>query len=375
MIKKDPKEHLLAHSEAKVQLLNEYLSRYIRILSLAGYTSEIKIYDVFCGPGLYKDGGKGSPIVILDAINNFHNSLKATGKEVSTYFSCKFNDVEKSKVEKLKNNIDSQYGELKKIVGITITSNDYSEEIKTISDEVSEFDDQKGFVFIDPYGYKIKIGDIKNLVETKKVEVLLFLPIQFMYRFAKKEPPPLLREFMSDLDDEGNLPSSNSPFEYVKNLRDLFAKKMGRDNFVVSFLIVKDANTVFSLFFFCSHIRACEKMLEARWEMDSEQGRGWKYNVAGMDSLFADSSPETNFFEEKIIDYLRSGNRSNGEIFRFTIDCNFLPTHATEVLTKLQSEKKISVLEADGSKARKRSFYINYKDFFNTPNRVTISLI
>lgn len=371
MTKKDPKEYLLAHSKAKIQLLNEYLSRYLSILSLAGYTPEIKIYDVFCGAGLYKDEGKGSPFVILEAIKKFLDSQTALGKEVPTYFSCMFNDVDELKIEGLKKNIEIQLPGIENIAELNYSSTDYSQAIKTISEEVAEFDKEKGFIFIDPYGYKIKIDDIKNLVATRKAEVLLFLPIQFMYRFANKATPQSLREFMSDLAEEENLPESNSEFEYIENLRTLFAKKIGKDFFVDSFFIKKDASTVFSLFFFCSHILAFEKMLESKWRIDNEQGIGWKYNTSG-DSLFGELL-RTNPLETKIIEFLKTGNKSNGEIYRFTLNCRFLPTHATQVLSKLQSTGQISVTAADGSKPRKGSFYINYKEFRDNHNRVSIA--
>lgn len=45
----------------------------------------------------------------------------------------------------------------------------------------------KSFYFIDPYGYKeIKAKHILSLLDcNRKSEVLLWLPIQFMYRFSK----------------------------------------------------------------------------------------------------------------------------------------------------------------------------------------------
>lgn len=65
MIKKNVKTNLLNHSEAKVKLLSEYLKRYLNIISNDGYTEKINIYDLFCGQGLYEDGGEGSPLVAL----------------------------------------------------------------------------------------------------------------------------------------------------------------------------------------------------------------------------------------------------------------------------------------------------------------------
>lgn len=61
----DAKKNLLKHSEAKVRLLGEYLKRYLNIISNDGYTEQIEIHDLFCGEGLYENGGEGSPLVIM----------------------------------------------------------------------------------------------------------------------------------------------------------------------------------------------------------------------------------------------------------------------------------------------------------------------
>ena len=74
MAKKNVKTNLLNHSEAKVKLLNEYLKRYLNIISNNDYTDNINIYDLFCGQGIYDDGGEGSPIVALKQVKETYYS-------------------------------------------------------------------------------------------------------------------------------------------------------------------------------------------------------------------------------------------------------------------------------------------------------------
>src|ERR1044071_2918736 len=64
----DAKRTMLLHSEAKVEFYKTYLQRYLHILYLAQTITEINIFDVFCGTGIYDNGKKGSPIVAFDAI-------------------------------------------------------------------------------------------------------------------------------------------------------------------------------------------------------------------------------------------------------------------------------------------------------------------
>jgi hypothetical protein len=72
MAKPDVKKNLLEHSAVKVRLLGEYLRCYLNVISNDGYTEKIKIYDLFCGEGIYKNQGEGSPLVILRAVKDLH---------------------------------------------------------------------------------------------------------------------------------------------------------------------------------------------------------------------------------------------------------------------------------------------------------------
>jgi len=50
--------------KAKVRLLGEYLKRYLNIIYNDRYTNRIKIYDLFCGGGLYKKMEKESNLCL-----------------------------------------------------------------------------------------------------------------------------------------------------------------------------------------------------------------------------------------------------------------------------------------------------------------------
>ena len=146
---------------------------------------------------------------------------------------------------------------------------------------------------------------------------------------------------------------------------------MGNEYFVDSFTLKKEENTVFCLFFFSSHIRGYEKMLETKWDIDNEQGRGWKYD-SGQSTLFSDL--ETNRLEELLLDYLKQP-RTNGDIYEFTLREGFLPKHSTQILKKIQSDNRLEIIKEDNSKIRKGAFYVNYKEYKEYFNRQAIKLI
>ncbi|KXK49102.1 MAG: hypothetical protein UZ05_CHB002001937 [Chlorobi bacterium OLB5] len=113
-------------------------------------------------------------------------------------------------------------------------------------------------------------------------------------------------------------------------------------------------------------------MLEAKWEIDTEQGKGWSYTDSSL-SMFSDI--KTNPLEEKLIDYLSNHIRTNGEIYEFSLRNGFLPKHTNEVFYNLQNSGRLSVISLKGEKVRKGAFYIAYKYYKEESNKVKFKLI
>lgn len=367
-MKQDSKTNLLDHSEAKVKLLGEYLKRYLNIISNDGYTEEINIFDLFCGQGLYEDGGEGSPLVTLRQVKDtYYSSINKKPNKLPK-INCHFNDIETSKIEILSSAVknrslhDDDFGDL------LYSSNDYKDEILKLKKLFKTFKNQKAFVFIDPYGYKdIKSEQIKLLMDSnKKSEVLLWLPTQHMYRFSKNGTPEALLDFIEELTQYKEWKRSDSVWKFINQLKEGFQSYLGENYFVDNFSIKKEENTVFCLYFFTSHIKGFEKMLEAKWEIDNEQGRGWEYsgNIA---TLFSDN--KTNELEEKLKEYLKGHKKFNNDIYKFTLRQGYLPKHANQILEQWQGNNTLVVNLANGDKARKKSFYIKYYKQNDPDNR------
>ncbi len=66
----ETKDNIFEHSQAKLDFYKNYLSKYLVVLLNDKYTSEINIYDIFCGIGIYDDGKQGSPIIAIKIIKD-----------------------------------------------------------------------------------------------------------------------------------------------------------------------------------------------------------------------------------------------------------------------------------------------------------------
>jgi three-Cys-motif partner protein len=358
---------MLDHSKAKVKLLEKYLEKYLNIISNDKYTNKIHVFDLFCGEGIYVNEGEGSPIAILRVLKDLHFANKAKNKNIPKV-DVLFNDIDEFKIQKLKNIIEEKKLHYESFGKLNFRSKNYKEILDGLISYVQSFKNEKAFIFIDPYGYKeIRASEIKKLLQSKKSEVLLFLPTQFMYRFDEKGTPQALIEILEELVDLKDWKQNNSVYSFVEQFKEALKKYLGDEFFIDSFTIKKDESTVFCLYFFSSHIRGFEKMLETKWQIDADEGKGWSYTRTS--NLF--SSLKTNHLEEELIKFFKSSGRIyNGDVYVYALRLGFLPTHCNEVLTALQNDGKLEVLSNKNEKIRKSAFYISYENYKNDYQKV-----
>ena len=370
--KSNVKNTLQIHSQAKVDFYEKYLNRYLRILCLAEHIKKIHIYDVFCGMGIYEDGGKGSPIVAFDTIKTTLTEEKI--KQNNTQIFLVVNDIEQQKIERVKNYIGS---ENQNICDVKYYNYDIEQMFNLVQQEVSKTkSDTRNIIFIDPYGYKsIKKEILYNLMVNGKTEIILFLPISHMHRFTQKaiqdeetvqyEP---LRNFVNSFFPENHkMRQKQLPvMEYIQFISD--ALKFNDKFFATSYFIERDSTNYFALFFISSHILGFQKILEVKWFLDEESGRGFKI-----------PQPQKSLFAEEIAEEIKNGNadrleklllanlsepKTNRQILEITLKSEFLPKHTTEIFEKWQKNNiHFKVLDINTNKeARKNSFYISEKE-------------
>lgn len=363
MAQDNPQTTLLGHSQAKVDLYGRYLSIYLNILSRVDFVDRIYLFDLLCGEGIYEDGAKGSPIIALDTIRRHYYANDETCPNITVWFNDNaLSQIDPStyKITRVKRFCDEI--EIPVSVDIKFFREDY-DILVTKAQEVMNADNRsKGLFFIDPYGYKeIKPRDIRNILDCGNTEVLLFLPISHMYRFAEKsinDPFPggyPLRNFLTELFGK-NLSTFNSVYDFIIRLKNQFRVYLQpQEVFVDTFTIERDSSNVYCLFFFTSHIRGYEKMLGAKWRIDPNRGKGYTKNK----TLSFFSEIEISGYDQKLYTYIaESPYRTNKELYEFGLMNGFLPKHTNKILRKWKDGGEIQVFPLDNKTVR--GFYINY---------------
>lgn len=374
--KDNVKDIMLPHSHAKVEFYKEYLKRYLRILCLSPKVNKIRIYDLFCGVGIYKDGGKGSPIEAYEAICECLQDIRFANSDTEIILTV--NDIDETKVSTVQKYINSlpQTPHCK----VNYHNKNFSEMVTLAQSEISSFEpNTRNLFFIDPYGYKEIAGDMLfSLLQNEKTEVILFLPVSFMYRFIKAsledggEQYEALRHFTDSLFNrfqKEELLQVQSIDDYVALLKK--ALTFGSEVYATSYTIERDKANMFCLFFMTKHIFGLQKILEVTWELDELNGRGFRLPEPEnlMSSLFEQQdkakAKSENFERLKslIIDKISARPCNNNEMYVFVLENGFLPKQANEVFKYLQkNDSKFYVNIADtDNPARKGSFYLDWK--------------
>ena len=246
--------------------------------------------------------------------------------------------------------------------------------------------DTRNLVFIDPYGYKnISKNLIWDLTENGKTEIIMFLPISHMQRFtdvAVKDEKEMaqykpLRDFIDGFFPDPNHPirqNTVSVMEYIQYVTE--ALELNDDIYTTSFYLERDKSTFFALFFISSNIYGFEKILEVKWKLDEEAGRGFDIpDINGdlFEEEFALEAKNKNAERlRKILEEYLAKPRSNKDVYKHVLKNGFLPKQANEVLKSIQKENpKFKVTDfMTGKPARKRAFYIDH----NPPKLVIMEI-
>jgi len=305
----DPKLELMEHSEAKVKLYGKYLSTYLNILSRVSSVNRIFVFDLLCGEGIYKNGAKGSPLIALDVIQN-HYANNLSCPNMTVWFNDNgISDIDPtiSKVERVKR-LGNKIA-LPPNAALEYYQEDFDIIYPKAVSAVNHAHHAKGLFFIDPYGYKdIKPEDIRKMLNGGNTEVLLWLPISFMYRFADsalksdfKGSEPL-KGFLNALFGE-TIPSFRSVYDFIEKLKGRFRAYL-RDMgiFVDTFTLERNASNIYALFFFTPNLLGFQKMIDTKWSIDKGRGKG--YIIDKSPSFF--SEIELSGYPQKLLSYVNS---------------------------------------------------------------------
>ncbi len=370
------KSVMLPHSRAKVEFYQKYLELYLIILSAAGFSREINIYDVFCGRGIYDDGGVGS------AIRAYKTILKVRKEHPSdTRIILHLNDKNASFIKNIKEYIDTHFGNVPAPCQVVYTHRDAIDLLKEINANSLMSLPRQGvvnFFFIDPYGYKGITRDVLyNIMSRGSSEILLFLPVSFMHRFThyafnKKanQGAHALRKMIDSFFPPNHPIRSDEPMnidDYIDNLTEAFGNQCLC--YTASYSIERGKGNKFALFFFSHNAKGFENILNIKRKLVDAYGFG--YHLAeGEQDLFRDHFKEVQIEKQNnecrtwLTNWLAGYARTNSAIYMDSLRRGYLPQQVNEVLRELQDNGQLFIFDLKENKElkKKNKFNIKYSE-------------
>lgn len=363
------KTDLLEHSEAKVQLYSGYLERYLAVLSKSSFVSKIHVFDLFCGEGKYENDKQGSPLAAIDTMQRVFAHTSANPPIVEVLFNDNgVSEIEPNltKIQRLKRFVAEK--EIPKNVTINFSEKDFDEVLVEALEADRRLSGVKSLFFIDPYGYTdIQPNLIREILSRKSTELILFLPVSFMYRFVdcatKGESPghKPLKLFLDQLFS-GTDVCFTSTENFIVALKNKFKEFLNPLQIFNTTYSLKAANgNMYCLFLFTTHVLGFQKMLETKWDLDEQNGKGFEIGNRQR-GLFTDVlfSP----YVEKVRKFLKESesDKTNSDLFLFGLENEYLPSHTKKVLDHLSKNgTPIRKYKADGTSVK--GYCINYKNY------------
>ncbi len=341
------------HTAAKHAILRRYLGAWFGIMG--GKNPRVIYLDGFCGPGRYKKGEEGSPIIAL--------KLAIDHNQQNRINNCTFLFVDENK-----DRIDHLKSELDKIATpnnfiIFPIQNQFEDTLTELLDNM----DAKGermaptFAFIDPFGFKgAPFRLVERLLNNPKTEVFINIMADSINRFTEHPDDQVKKHIVELFGTKKVLEVINFCGNRVKNFKNLYQEQLEKCAKFVRYFEMRDRKNriIYYLFFASNNALGHIKIKEAFWKVD--QSSGFYFSDAtnpNQPVLFKDDPSQelavllTKEFQGK--------RKSVYEIRQYVEDKTpYLATHMKKAMCNLENKDELSVepLKLNGSKRRRNSF-------------------
>lgn len=163
-------------SLVKINIVTKYFAAWAQIISK--FKNKIRYIDLFCGPGIYEDGTKSTPLIVLE---NAINSPKICTSLISI-----FNDKTTDFTDVLRDEIESM-PKISRLTHKPIITN-----IEICENNIGQLTSVKHIptlLFADPWGYKgLTMELFASFLKEKYSEAIFFFNYQFINAYFESNP-------------------------------------------------------------------------------------------------------------------------------------------------------------------------------------------
>jgi len=349
----------------KLEIFREYLQEWLPVfLARSNARRYVNIYDFFAGPGYDAHGTPGSPVIILEEVRRFLDTMAMPANVQLRLF---FNDFDAQSITALKENIaqhldDSRYT-------VTIHQRDFFDAFASEL-PMLQCDDSANLVILDQFGYRfINSRVFLQLVECRTTDILFFISSANIKRFIEEDATQL---YFSIPKEQIEAIHSNDIHRFICTECIQSWIPEGVEYHLAPFSIKKDnSGNIYGLIFGSGSLYGLEKFFRVCWNKDRITGEA-NFNIDhdslrdGQFSLFEEDNviKKQDRFRHDVIAFLRAKRFTNRDLYRFCLQSGFLPKHINQILRELQRSNLLKVTPGDsGHKIAKGAFYISWEEY------------
>jgi three-Cys-motif partner protein len=249
------------HTKAKHEILKSYLGAWFPIL--ASVHQRIVYVDGFAGPGVYKGGEDGSPIIALNVALN--HPLLSNSKELVFLFI----ERDERRVSQLKQKLNNM--NLPLHFKVSVECDSFENCINKVLDSISEQGKHlsPSFFFIDPFGptgFPMEL--IKKICGQNRSEVLINFSYQSMNQWFLEDPSKHKSLDLLFGDDKWRKVLTIEPNKKEEFLRIAYQNALEELGWKVRpfCMINKHNQTQYYLFFATKNLLGMSVMKSAMWK-------------------------------------------------------------------------------------------------------------
>lgn len=335
------------HTEAKHRILVSYLNAWFPIVSRGGFPRIIYI-DGFAGPGTYKEGQHGSPVLALRAL---------AGQKIELNSGFEFHFVEREAA--VASSLEASLNQLRQAGLIPISAEvhvhrgmkfeeAYEAELRP---RLLRYPNAPVFALVDPFGWTgMPMRIIGDMLRRPHTEVLVNFMFEEINRFLAHEAQPgNFDALFGGLDWRQCV--SLTRVRRMRCIHDYYRDclhSIADAKFVRSFEMRNERNlTDYFLFFATNSLKGLAKMKEAMWRVDP--GGYFSFSDAtdpAQTTLFG-KEPDLGLLRRLLLARFTGVEPTRAQIEAFVVaETPFLASHYKAVLKSLEREALIDVVHA-----------------------------
>lgn len=331
------------HTAAKHSILRRYLEAWFPKLA---WTGRVVFIDGFAGPGEYKGGEEGSPLIALKAAIEHQHNLS----------NCElwyiFIEQDKKRFEHLDGLLSRT--ELPNHVHWRATHAEFSDEFGGILDQLEEKGSNlaPAFIMLDPFGWNgMPYSIIERAAKYPRVEFLISFMYESIARWRNHPDHEETFDALFGCQEWRHADELSSPDERKEYLVNLYQQQLQRAGmrYVRRFeMIDEGGRTEYFLIYATKSLDGLRAMKAAMWKEDPSGSFQFSDVTAGRPTLFT-LEPDYVQLKELIVDHFKNrGDFTDAQLELFVLtETPFRESHyKKQILRPMENSGELEVVRS-----------------------------